>query len=83
MITVDFKFNKFLNLSLKILFLIPLIGSIVYLHLKDDNNLSFSIFCFFISILLIGATYYLWKNNYKNSLIITIILITAFVIRFL
>ncbi|BCZ49175.1 hypothetical protein psyc5s11_52420 [Clostridium gelidum] len=83
MITVDSKFNKFLNLSLKILFLIPLIGSIVYLHLKDDDNLSFSIFCFFISILLIGATYYLLKNNYKNSLIITIILITAFVIRFL
>ncbi|GEP64326.1 hypothetical protein CBE01nite_20940 [Clostridium beijerinckii] len=77
-------FNKFLNLSLKVLFLPPIIGSIIYLYLKkDDNNLLFSIFCFIISIMLIGITYYCLKNNYKHLSIITIILICAFVIRLL
>lgn len=83
---ITYVFHRFLSLSLKVLFLIPLIGSVFYLFylfLKDDNNLLLSIFCFFISIMLIGVTYYMLKNNYKNSLIITIILIAAFVIRFL
>lgn len=80
---VDYAFNKFLNLSLKILLLIPLVSSIVWLFLKDDNNPLFSICCFCISLILIGITYYGLKNNYKNSLIIPIILISAFIIRFL
>ena len=80
-----YMFHRFLNLSLKILYLIILLGSIFYLHVhvKDDNNLLFSICCFFIATILIAATYYGLKNNYKNSLIITGILILAFVIRLL
>jgi hypothetical protein len=80
---IDYVFQKFFRSSLKVLFLIPLIGSIIYLHLKDDDNLLFSIICFFISFILIVLTHYVLKNNYKNSLIITIILIAAFVIRIL
>lgn len=80
---INYVFHRFLTLSLKVLFLIPVIGSIYYFHIKDDNNLFFSYVCSFISIMLIGLTYYGLKKNYKYSLIITIILISAFVIRFL
>lgn len=81
---INYVFHRFLSLSLKVLFLIPLIGSIfylLYLFFKEDNSLLLPIFCFLISIMLIGVTYYMLKNNYKKSLIITIILIVAFVIR--
>ncbi len=83
---INYVFHRFLSLSLKVLFLFPLIGSIIYLSylfLKYTNNFLFLIFCFFISIILIGVTYYGLKNNYKNVLIITMILIAAFLIRFL
>lgn len=75
-------FHKFLNYSLRILLLIPLFGSIFYTFKLDDDNKLFSICCLFISFILIAGTYYCLKNNYKNSVIITIILIIAFAIRF-
>lgn len=81
---IDYVFHRFLSISLKMLFLIPLIGSVLYLlYLKNYNNLLLLVFCFFISIILIVVSNYLLKNDYKNSLIITIILIVAFLIRFL
>lgn len=75
-------FHRFLNSSLRILLLIPLLGSVFYAFKFDDDNKLFSIFCLFISFLLIGGTCYCLKNNYKHSVIITIILIVAFAIRF-
>lgn len=78
-----YAFHKFLNLSMKILYLITLIASILYLFLVNDYNILFSICCLFISLILIVGTYYGLKNNYKKSLIITSILIAAFTIRIL
>lgn len=76
-------FHKFLNSAMKILYLIPIIGSILYLFLLHDENILFSSFCFFTAFILIGVTYYGLKNNYKKSLIVSIILIAAFSIRIL
>lgn len=80
---IVYMFQKFLYSSLKVLFLIPVIGSIIFMFVRDDENLWFSIFCFFISLILIGGTYYSLKNNYKKSLIIAAILYIAFIIRIL
>ncbi|NOW07165.1 glycosyltransferase family 39 protein [Clostridium beijerinckii] len=79
----SYVFHRFLNLILKILFLLPVIGSIYYFHIKDDDNLLFSFIYFFISIILIGFTHYGLKKDYNTLLIVTIILTVAFIIRFL
>lgn len=80
---INYKFHKFLKFLLIIFLLIPSVGSIMYLLYRNDDKPLFSICCFLASFILIGATYYGLKNNYKRSLIITTILITAFAIRFL
>lgn len=79
-------FHRFLNLSFKVLFFPLLIGSFIYLKYlfkQNDSNLLLSFYCFVILLIFIGGTYYGLKKNYKESLIITIIILGAFIIRVL
>ena len=67
------SFNKFLNWSLRILFLVITIGSgIAFVAMKDlffQNDSLILSFCLYIStIILIFSVYYALKNKYKKYL---------------
>ncbi|SFB19017.1 hypothetical protein SAMN04488528_101673, partial [Clostridium frigidicarnis] len=78
---ISYGFNKFLNLALKILFLFIVVGSIGYFNVEEPDITGVSICFIIITIILIGGTYYGLKNKYNKSLIVTIILISALIIR--
>ncbi|SFB40935.1 glycosyltransferase family 39 protein [Clostridium frigidicarnis] len=80
---ISYKFNKFLNVAFKILFLFILIGSVEYFNKEEPDNTIISRYFIIITITLVGATYYGLKNKYKKSLIVTVILMSALIIRFL
>ena len=73
-------FNKFLNLSLRILLLFIVISST--LLIVAFKLTSFSIVFIIVFTALFFATYYFLKNNFKKS-IITILLIFSLIIRIL
>ena len=77
---ISLFFNKFLNLSLKLLLLFIIISS--YLLLNHFKATSFSIICIIGFVILFFITYYFLKNNFKKS-IIAILLIFALIIRIL
>ncbi|MGL5354402.1 MAG: glycosyltransferase family 39 protein [Clostridium sp.] len=82
------KFNKFLNWSLKILFFIIVLGSVVgFVVIKYLNwgkgNFIISIGFYLTAIILTFGIYYALKNKYKKSLIITGVIIIALTLRLL
>ncbi|WP_253198476.1 glycosyltransferase family 39 protein [Clostridium gasigenes] len=82
------KFSKYLNWSLRILFFIVIIGSVVafgvitYLNWGKNNSII-SIGFYISAIILIFSVYYTLKNKYKKSLIIISIMMIALALRLL
>ncbi|SFB47939.1 hypothetical protein SAMN04488528_10984, partial [Clostridium frigidicarnis] len=80
---ISYGFNKFLNLALKFLFLFIVVGSIVCFNVEKPDITGLSICFIIITIILVGGTYYGLKNKYNKSLIVTVILGSALIIRIL
>ena len=79
--SINYGFSKFLNYSLKVLFLFIVFGSIRYIRIVEPDFTLFSTWLFIISLILIWGTFYALRNNFKTELIIIIILIIALIIR--
>lgn len=74
-------FNSFLNLSLKILFLVVVCGSIAYMKVEDPEFTLLSAILFISSLILIAITYYSLKTNKNIYFIMGVILIVALLLR--
>lgn len=76
-------FNKFLNYSLRILFLMITIGSIVYIFWEKSAITLTSIFLFIITGLLAIILFFAFKKGYKKSIIISFIITIGLIFRVL
>lgn len=80
---IDIKFNKFLNLSLKVLFIIVILGAFGELYPNIHSFKLLSLSCSLGIAILTFAIYYILKHNYNKYLIISSIFFLGFLIRFI
>lgn len=85
--SINFKFSKFINYSLRVLFLMIVCGSIIPLftkqHIKYISSKSIIITLLFISltVFLICITYYALKKEINNYILLVGILLVGLVLR--